>query len=267
MKRTVITLAAVAGFAAAANAQVFDIQVSSGVADVSGGPVTIDFSLWLDTQGNETGIDVGGAELVDFFGWSGINGVFRTTAGSFNAEAETDSDAAGGTVLFGAFPGTVAATDWRGRRPGIAAVNGSDADFGPPFGIIGGQISDNGNDGSFRFSNVSGDQEVRDGGLTLGTAGGENISGAQSPTAVGGSGQNTDSRIEVFRGSVTFDAGDEGLQTISFDGLGSFFVEAGLTGFTSVALSSIGGEVNVVPTPASVALLGLGGLAAARRRR
>ncbi|MEM9065335.1 MAG: hypothetical protein AAGB51_07575 [Planctomycetota bacterium] len=264
--KNVIALAAVAGIAAAANGQVFDIVPSTNVADVSGGPVTVDFSLWLDTQGNETGIDVGGAELVDFFAWSGINGVFRTTAGSFNAEAETDNDAAGGTVLFGAFPGTVAATDWRGRRPGIAAVNGSDADFGPPFGVIGGQISDNGNDGSFRFSNTSAMQEVRDGGLTLGTVDG-NIAGAQSPTAVGGSGQNADSRIEVFRGSITFDAGDEGLQTISFDGLGSFFVEAGLTGFTSFGFNSIGGEVNVVPTPASVALLGLGGLAAGRRRR
>ncbi|MEM9065320.1 MAG: hypothetical protein AAGB51_07500 [Planctomycetota bacterium] len=254
-------LLTVVGLATSSQAQVFEIVCSPASPDVSSGPVVVNFSLFLNTQGNETGIDVGGTELVDFYGWSGFNGVFRATGGTFNIENETDDDASGGTVLFGAFEGTVSATDWRGRRPGIASVNGSDADFGPPFGIIGGQISDNGNDGSFRFSNVSGELEVRDGGLTLGTVGGGNISGAQSPTAVGGTGQITDSRIEIFRGSITYDESDAGTQSIIFDGLASFFVEPGLTGFTSVALPTI-----KIPSPSVLGALVFAGLGVRRRR-
>lgn len=267
MKRTVIAVAAVAGLAAAANGQVFDIVTDTAVADVSGGAVVVNFSLYLDTLGNETGLDVGGTDLVDFFGWAGINGVFNSTAGSFIANQETDDDAAGGTIStpFGA--GTIADSGWFGRRPGTAAVNGSDGEV-PPFGTVADlAFGTDGSDGSFRFGNSSGVVEVRNGGLTLGGEGGTTISGAQSPTAVGGSNQDTSSRIEVFRGQISFDENDVGEQDINFDGLASFFIEPALSGFTSFAFGNTGGGVSVVPTPASIALLGLGGLAAGRRRR
>ncbi|MEM9065337.1 MAG: PEP-CTERM sorting domain-containing protein [Planctomycetota bacterium] len=260
MKSTVAALIAVAGVATAANAQIFDIVVDRDCVNVG---ETVNFSLYLDSQG-ATSIDTGGAGLAPFEGWAGINGVFRTTGGSFNLVEETDDDAAGGAVFFGTIEGSVAPTDWVGRRPGVAAVNGSVATF-PGIGDVPGNTSVDGSDGSFRFSNIAPNYEVRDGGLTLGTDGGGNISGAQSATVVGGSNQDTAERIEVFRGSVTFDT--EGDQTISFDGLGSFFIDADLNSFTSVSFQNSGGAVKVIPAPASVAMLGLGALAAGRRRR
>lgn len=265
MKRSVIAVAAVAGLASAANAQVFDIVMSETTVDVSGGAAQVEFAMFFDTLG-ATEIDAGGAGFQPFFGWAGLNGVFSATGGSFQLIAETDDDAAGGTVStpFGA--GAIAPTDWFGRAPGTAAVNGSDGEV-PPFGTVADlAFGTDGSGGSFRFGNAEPNYEVRDGGLTLGFTSGA-ISGAQAPAAVGGTGQDTSPRIEVFRGVIQFDENDVGIQDIDFVGLASFFIESGLSGFTSVGLANQGGTVEVVPTPASLALLGLGGLAANRRRR
>jgi len=272
MKRTAIAAAAVAGFAGFASAQpIIEIVVDQNEVDVSGGAVVVNFSMYYDTLGFETGIDVGANELQDFFGWSGINGVFRSTAGTFIAQQETDDDAAGGVVDSPFGPGTIADSGWFGRRPGIAAVNGSDGEV-PPFGTVNDFATGaDGSDGSFRFTNTSGVFEVRDGGLTLGgdtsLGGNPNILGLQAPTVVGGENQDTSSRIEVFRGQISFDESDLGMQDIDYDGFASFFLEPGLDVSTSFRFENVGGGVNVVPTPASVALLGLGGLAAGRRRR
>lgn len=266
MKRTVAALTAVAGLAGFANAQFVEIVPSMSEVNVAEGPVTVDFSMYFDNDGLGE-FDLGAAGVQTFFGWAGMNGVFTSTGGTFQVVAETDDDAAGGVIATPFGPATIDETNWFGRAPGIAAVNGSDG-FIDGFGVVANIATGaNGSGGSFRFGNVAPNYEVSGDGQTLSFLGGVGIQGAQSPTAVGGTNQDTSGRVEVFRGQISFDEGDVGMQDIDFEGLASFFIESGLTGFTSFGLDNAGGAVNVIiPTPASAVLLGLGGLAMRRRR-
>ena len=91
MKRTVAALTAVAGLAGFANAQFVDIVTSASEVDVSGGAVTVDFSMYFDNDGLSA-FDLGAAGVQNFFGWAGMNGVFTSTAGTFIANAESDDE-------------------------------------------------------------------------------------------------------------------------------------------------------------------------------
>ncbi|MEM9065318.1 MAG: hypothetical protein AAGB51_07490 [Planctomycetota bacterium] len=225
---------AAAGLASGAHAQVFEIVPDQGIVDVTSGPVDVMFSLYIDSQGAPL-IDLGGAGLQPFSGWSSFTGSFGATGGEFQAVTEGVTDSSLGP--------------WMGRRPG--SVAGVDGSFG-----------------SFRFANLPafGQQVVMNGGLTLTGAAGA-LSGGQKQTVLGGTGQNNSGRLEVFRGVIRFDDSDLGDQQITFAGNAGFFLDPTFLTTASTSLASTGGAVSVVPAPGAVVLMSAGGLAIARRRR
>lgn len=286
--RSVIVAAAGAALAAsAANAQFFDIEVDQAVIDLNNGAnQVVNFSLYLDIGGQTTGIDVGGGNVVDFFGWAGYEGSFALNGvGSFVANQETGDDAQGGTEQTAFGEAIYPTVGWFGRAPGALAEDGSIGVLGPSSVAPGTPVSGSsaaGSDGSFRFA-AGGDPvyAVSMDGKSLFNANGQLgsivFSGAQAPTAVGGENQNTDGRVEVFRGQVSFayTEGDInsfvamlGSADIDFAGTGNIFIDSALNNIAGgLGIDNSGGLIQVVPAPSAVAMLGLGGLIAGRRRR
>ncbi|MEM9065334.1 MAG: hypothetical protein AAGB51_07570 [Planctomycetota bacterium] len=280
--RFVIVAAAGAALAAsAASAQVFDIVVDQNLIDLeNGNNQVVNFSLYLDIQGNTTDLDVGASELVSFNGWSSFRGTFSTTNGQFVANQESSSDARGGTIATPFGDAIYNQTGWFGRAPGTLAEGGSSGVLGPGSVAPGTPVtgsSDAGDDGSFRFGSGSSPSYITEANGTILSDNGGVIEGGQSSSAIGGEGQDTAGRVEVFRGQIVFSFVEGDISTytallgttdIDFNGAASIFIDANLEGFApGLSISNTGGLITVVPTPSAVALLGLGGLAAGRRRR
>jgi len=286
--RSVIVAAAGAALAvSAANAQFFDIEVDQAVIDLNNGAnQVVNFSLYLDIGSQTTGIDVGANEPQDFFGWSNWSGMFNLSgSGSFIANQESDSDAQGGTQQTAFGEAIYPTVGWFGRAPGSFAEGGSIGVLGPNSiapGTLVQTSGDAGSDGSYRFAaGLDPLYAVTPDGKTLFNANGQVgtglIQGGQAPTVVGGENQNTDNRVEVFRGQVSFayTEGDIsefvallGEADIDFTGGASFYIDDTLNVGTGLpSMSNIGGLITVVPAPSAVAMLGLGGLVAGRRRR
>ena len=243
--KTTFAIAAVAGFAAAASAQSIYITASNDLP-ADGEVVTLD--VVLDAT------DLSSA----FYAWHQYNfnvdmaadGTNSALAGAVNTTEDVFQLAVTESPL-GTFAPTLnaPARAWEsGRRPGaFFPGNGSTA-------------------GGNQFGPGSADL-VTDGSISS-TAG--SIGGRQAADANGVPETNGFIHIgrvyEAFRftftysedmGIVTFTPADVVLNVYGAQGAANDFVDA----------SSISGVSIGIPTPASAALLGLGGLAAARRRR
>lgn len=236
--KTTFAIAAVAGFAAAASAQSVYISASNELP-ADGETVTLDVVLDATSYAQP------------FFAWHQYNFNINMSADGSNQSlaaavsgdlgetniaqtADTTGFAAGGLPWDG------------GRRPGAfpgSASNNGGSRFGPGLADV-----------------------VTDGGISSseGSIGGrQQASGAPENNAL----INSERVYEAFRfqftysedmGIVTFDLADVVANLYNVAGTDNVFVQDS---------STISGVSIGVPTPASAALLGLGGLAAARRRR
>lgn len=92
----------------------------------------------------------------------------------------------------------------------------------------------------------------------------------QRDPSSGGAGFSTANPALVFRFDVSTAAGADHLITVALDQLSrsvaTFYSSSGATRPTSAAAALNAGTISVVPTPATLALVGLGGLVASRRR-
>ena len=236
MKNVAIALTAVAGLAAGAHGQAFEVVITTpangpditpGVPDYLPG-TTIEYSIYMDN-----GLGSGGG-FTNFFGWASFAG--RTDGpGTHNLPDELS--------------GTQNTTSdiWEGRRP--------PATFGFPGGAAGG----------FRFAAQT--YTAIPNGLE--GAGGLAYEGLAASTPLGGFQQDGSPRLEVFRGSFVGDV--EGVFDLDFNPVdAAYFADAGFNTTVIGAsndMDSLSAAYAVgIPAPASLALLGLGGLAARRRR-
>ena len=238
--KTTIAIAAVAGLAAAASAQsVF--MTSSSALPAQGEVVTI--SLWLDATTVAT----------PFSSWANWNGVITSTndGGDLSAASVSVTDGPADTVSTTNF---AAADNWAsGRRP--SAVPG----FGGTFGGFRQQVQ------NYVVTDAGGDLR-----LDAPVQGG--IDALQQPIAAPNTFANTSRVLEVFRFRFTYDAAmGQVIFTASNNAL--VWYDGSLNGFGSAPSAhptapSIGVAVGEpIPAPASLALIGLGGLVATRRRR
>ncbi|UYV13165.1 MAG: PEP-CTERM sorting domain-containing protein [Phycisphaera sp.] len=199
---------------------------------------------------------VANAQAILTFGFTEVDGSFTASDGSFlgSSNASTSGDvtrlsAPGGTAVF---------------EPGFAGVGASDFSFDIDVMITGAGTADG--SGTFTITDVQG--ETLSGDLD-----GDFIELA--PGVIAFNGLLSGVQFNDLSGDGTFDgptAGsfstdlpgtapyDGALVQLFLDGSGGFF-DADFTGI-STQVSGV-----VIPAPASLALLGLGGLAAARRRR
>jgi len=172
-----------------------------------------------------------GAGFTSFAGWSSFAG-FTSAVGTHNLPVETISQTSGGA--------------WEGRRPPSTA--------GFPGGSAGG----------FRFSPQA--YTAIPNGLAGATAANA-YEGLAASVPLGGFLQDSSPRLEVFRGSFFADV--VGTWVLDFDAVDAAYF---LPGFSTTVIgvqNSMGHNPDtytVTPAPASLALLGLGGLAARRRR-
>lgn len=247
MKTTALAVLAVAGCAGVANAQAFyDVQVSSSVIDITTDSPFVEVSIFLDRNGSTDGF------FNSFQGWSQFAGQLTTSDGTWFVDE---------AAAFGGQAQTSTNDNWLGRRP-------TDNTFFPP-----------GTSGSFRYAGES--YNLTDGGNTLGGGSNGNFEGITAPTALGGFNQDSSERLEVFRAILDISGAiplheDGNLvdaeYIVSIDYLAAatqVFIDAGFNTSRFVTGDMGGGSasITIVPTPASAALLGLGGLAATRRRR
>lgn len=167
-------------------------------------------------------------EYASFAGFSQFGGDLNSTVGTFAAVSE-GSETSGDA--------------WLGRRPPST----------PGFPGGGG--------GGFRFNPA-----------TPGTASGGSITGIagnQASTALGGFLQDGSETIEVYRATLDLSGAAVGTYSVDFAATliqvfsGGFAIDRAVLNDT--ALNSA--RITVTPTPATAALLGLGGIAAGRRRR
>ncbi|MEM1329169.1 MAG: PEP-CTERM sorting domain-containing protein [Planctomycetota bacterium] len=239
--KSAFALIAVAGIAGAANAQLIDVVVNGGqnveFADEASATV-VNVSLYLDRDGATGGF------FDSFAGWSTFGGIFTADGGTFGAGTESAAETTGVNPFAPDGPDT-----WTfGRRPGgVAGLN----------------------NGSFRYPNASTNTQGYEGGSTMELAGGGNFEGFQAGASLGNNFPDAAERIEVFRATIDFTGVAAGTYSIDFlasslaIGFGSLDAARSVVDGASVS----GATVTIVPAPASAALLGLGGLAAARRRR
>lgn len=104
---------------------------------------------------------------------------------------------------------------------------------------------------------------------TVSGGGYDSLQAANFPIALGGNASNP---IAVY--TYTFTAGTAGVVNLvtatnpgSAAPAAQVYLTSGSFAATPAATENVGTSITIVPTPASAALLGLGGLAAARRRR
>jgi len=225
--KTAIAIAVIAGAATAANAQFFEMVINTAPNDGAdyAPGTTIEYSMYLRD----------GQLFSNFVGWSSFAG--RTIApGSHNLPVENASDI--GDSFGGVDNG------WRGRRA-----------HGNPFAGFG-------DAGGFRFTAQT--YNTIPNGLE--GAGGLAYEGLAASVPLGGFQQDGSPDLEVFRGSFVADVvGTHLLQFVAVDA--AYF--AGDFSTTVIGVQSSMGNTDaaytVTPTPASLALLGLG--LVARRRR
>ena len=239
--KTTFAIAAVAGFAAAASAQSIYITASNNLP-ADGEVVTLD--VVLDAT------DFSGT----FVAWHQYN---------FNVDISASGEAAG----IGA---AIASADQAGQAAASDNTGDGVANFGPfgPAWETGRRPGAFPGAGALAGGNQFGPlQTTATDDLLTGDAGGS-IGGRQGSLDAEGNVNLHRGRVyEAFRftftysdafGLVTFNPADVVLNVYNVAGTGgNAFVDA----------SNIGSVTVGVPTPASAALLGLGGLAAARRRR
>lgn len=250
-------LIAVAGLAAAANAQSVTVLVNGSSAltfDTSTYvPSALTVSMTLDTEG-AYGDFSSWAAFIGSMGYSHSSGVAAAGDISVPTELATD-EATNPAAPLNAFSTD---TDWKGRRP---------AAWGSTLGVPPG-----GNNvaGSFRFPDQGGFSANQDGAsATLDANGGAPINAGQQPAALGNAQHNPSSSIEVFRFDITPTA-QIGTYTIEalLNDL-AYFIAGNNTSVSGLqnSVSYNNASVTFTPAPSTLALLGLGGLAAGRRRR
>jgi hypothetical protein len=92
----------------------------------------------------------------------------------------------------------------------------------------------------------------------------------QRDPSSGGAGFSTANPATVFRFDITIGAGADRVISVALDqlsrGVGSYYTSSSATRPSTAAVTLNAGRINVVPTPATLALVGLGGLVAGRRR-
>jgi len=226
MKNVAIAITAVAGLTAGANAQVFDMVITSPADPSNLAPgALVEYSLYLDnTQG---------AGFSSFFGWSSFAG-FTSAPGTHILPVETATQTSGGA--------------WEGRRPPTTV--------GFPGGSAGG----------FRFSPQA-YTAIPDG--LAGANAGSAYEGLAASVPLGGFLQDGSPRLEVFRGSFNAPVA-AGTYNLTFNSVDAAYFQTSTFDTTVIGVASMMGNndasYTVVPGPASLALLGIGGLAARRRR-
>lgn len=244
--KTTFALAAVAGFAAAASAQAIYVTASNTLP-ADGELVTLEVVLDATDYTDAFGAWVGAS--FDIAASSTGTGL---TAAAVGGRTEGPGDSAIANTQSGPFGinGT-----WGGRRPpGFPGF--------PP-----------GTGGSFRFGSAGTGTPVTQengGELLLTTAFGQ-IEATQSPVSAPTFNANADvSRvISIYRFTFQY-ANDMGLVTFTPTQIASMGIYPSLANSASVFVqtqASVSGVTIGIPTPASAALLGLGGLVATRRRR
>lgn len=199
---------------------------------------------------------VANAQAILTFGFTDVDGSFNATDGSFlGASTATTS----GDVTRLAAPGGTAVFD-----PGFAGIGASDFSFDITVMITGGGTASG--TGTFSIVDVHGESLTGDldGQFTELAPGiiafNGLLSGVQFNDVSGDGtfdGPTTGSFSTDLPGTAPYDGA---IVQLFIDGSGGFF-DADFTG-VSTQVSGV-----IVPAPASLALLGLGGLAAARRRR
>ena len=245
--KNIIAIAALAGLATAASAQNVDAGgatlarvVADNATPADGDTVTID--VILDAT-DYTG---------DFFAWQQYN--FNVTltgdagtveAGQINVPAESPVDVAPSETPFGS---QGAAENFEGRRPGFQAFSGS-------------------NNGGSRFG--PGAADTAEDGLLTSLAGGGSSGGRQQSftTPEDNFGINIDREYTAFRFSIINREAD-GFFTVNLSAVVLNVYNSDTSADSDfISNFAIAPAIVGVPAPASAALLGLGGLAAARRRR
>ena len=255
MKTTALAVLAVAGCAGVANAQAFyDVQVTDFF---SGTPVSeidvrstdfVQVSVYLDRNGSTAGF------FNSFTAWSQFAGQMATSTGSWFVD---ESQAVFGQAQ------TSTNDLWLGRRP--------TAETFYPSGAAGG----------FRYNSET--YSLSNGGTVLGGSSNGNFEGITAASALNGFLHDTSERLEVFRAILDFSSiplhegpngGLIGTDSILVDidylaAATQIFIdpEFNISRFVTAEMDGGSAQLTLVPTPASVALLGLGGLAAGRRRR
>lgn len=253
MKTTALAVLAVAGCAGVANAQAFyDVQVTDFF---SGTPVSVidvrstDFvqvSVYLDRNGSTAGF------FNSFTGWSQFAGQMATSTGDWFVD---ESQAVFGQAQ------TSTNDLWLGRRPTTETFY--------PSGAAGG----------FRYNS----ETYSTGGGLLGGSSNGNFEGITAASALGGFQQDTSDRLEVFRAILDFASlplyqgpgggligTDEIVVNIDYLAAATqIFIDPqfNISRFVTAEMDGGNASLTLVPTPASMALLGLGGLAVGRRRR
>lgn len=234
MKSTIIAIAALAGTAGMANAQAFFEVFVNGAATTevdlnNAGEEIVDVSVYLDRNGDTREF------FSSFTAWSQFGGSLTHEAVSATGWETPDEETVGDR-------GGANADLWEGRRP-------------PAFPVPGGSA------GGFRFAAAN----YTNDGAELG-----NIAGIAASSALGGFQHDTSERIEIFRATLDLTGANAAAYNVTWvNGLTQIFIDAGFNIERSVfeEMSSNEARITVVPTPATASLLGLGGLAAMRRRR
>jgi hypothetical protein len=226
MKNVIMGLVGVAGLAAGANAQNLSLSV---LLSEDGGA----------TWSNDVTVNAGQVVQVQLsFAGDGVYGLGGAT---LRANATSTLSGAGDTAAFAAGTDT-------GR---VGPFN---------FGAVTNAI----------FANADGFRiDAAADAANNNTAAG--LSFFQRDPSSGGAGFSTANPATVFRFDVTISANDSLRDiTIALDqlsrGVGSYYTSAGATRPTTAQVALNSGIIRVVPTPATLALVGLGGLVAGRRR-
>ncbi|XVJ58320.1 MAG: hypothetical protein HEQ23_02535 [Tepidisphaera sp.] len=226
MKNVIMGLVGVAGIAAGANAQ-----------------VSLNLEVKFSTDGGTTW-----ASTVDANAGSVVQGaIFMSATGG-------DVWGLGGATL---------------RMNGTGLIAGESAAFGAG--------TDTGRVGPFNFGAATNAIFASAGAFRIDAASdaansstGAGMTFFQRDPSSGGQGFSRANPALVFRFDIQTAVGADHAITIALDqlsrGVATYYSSSGATRPTSVAANLAGGTINVVPTPATLALVGLGGLVAGRRR-
>ena len=224
--RTTLALTVCVGIAASAHAQVFEMVIHTPPNDGANYALSTPIEYSLYLDNSQ------GPGFSSFFGWSSFAG-FVSAPGTHFGPVEGALDTSGGA--------------WVGRRPPSTA--------GFPGGSAGG----------FRFSPQT--YTPIPNGLA-GTSAGMAFEGLAASTPLGGFLQDPSPRLEVFR--AAFVADSAGTHTLGFNAVDAAFFNTASYNTTQIGvqsfMNSVGASYTVTPTPGSLALLGLAGLATRRRR-
>lgn len=212
--------------------------------------------MLLAAAGLAASATVANAQAVLTFGFTDVNSSFTASDGSFTGAADATTS---GDVTRLSAPGGTAVFD-----PGFVGTGAADFSFDIDVMLTGADTADG--SGTFSIVDVHGE-------TLSGTIDGEfSLIGG---VAIAFSGSLSDVAFSDVSGDGTFDGPTTGSFSTDLPGSGPYsgaVVQLFLDGtgsFFGSDFNDVSTQVSgvVVPAPASLALLGLGGLAAARRRR